>query len=110
MTAKSRSKMPDKPQTATRGKDAHKSAHGQAGTEAKIQGEGDYEAARRYDASAQAFAQSGKVDKAARDAKPASGGEDKAMRDAEQRGLAHSKGEDPALPHASRPAFEDLQD
>ena len=35
----------------------------------EVQGEGDYQAARRYDKSASEFAESGKVEEAARDAK-----------------------------------------
>jgi hypothetical protein len=38
----------------------------------RVQGEGDYDAARRYDKAAQDFAKSGKVDQAARDAAPES--------------------------------------
>ena len=37
----------------------------------KIQGEGNYDAARRYDKEQQAFAKSGKVDKAAHEAEAA---------------------------------------
>ena len=63
----------------------------------KVQGEGDYDAARRYDKSAREFAQSGKVDEAARDAKPTSPEEADALRQAETEGKSHAKGEDPAL-------------
>jgi hypothetical protein len=41
--------------------------------------------------------QSGKVDQAARDAKPKSEAEADEMRRAEQEGKSHAKGEDPAL-------------
>ena len=37
----------------------------------KNQGEGDYESARKYDAEQEAFAKSGKVDQAAKDAEAA---------------------------------------
>ena len=66
----------------------------------KLQGEGDYASDRRYTESAQAFAKSGTVEQAVRDAKPASPDEEKAMRRAEAVGESHSKGEDPALRHA----------
>ena len=36
----------------------------------QVQGEGDYEAGRRYDKAAREFAESGKVEPAARDAAP----------------------------------------
>lgn len=52
------------------------------------QGEGDRESARRYNEAQQKFVKSGKVDKAARDAK-----EDTA---AEQKGLSRAKEFDPA--------------
>ena len=41
----------------------------------RVQGEGDYDAARRYDKATTDFAKSGKVEEAARDAKPTSPGE-----------------------------------
>jgi hypothetical protein len=63
----------------------------------KIQGEGDYEAARRYDKGAHQFAESGKVGPAAGAAKPRSAAEEKEMSEAEKKGRARSKGEDPAL-------------
>ena len=62
-----------------------------------IQGEGNYDATRRYDKAATDFVQSGKVDQAARDARPKSDAEADAMRKAEQEGKSHAKGEDPAL-------------
>lgn len=68
----------------------------------KVQGEGDYESARRYDQAQQDFVKSGKVDEAARKAKPQSEAERKEMEQAEKTGLSHSKGEDPALPHSTK--------
>jgi hypothetical protein len=62
-----------------------------------VQGEGDYQAARRYDKAQRDFAQSGKVDKAAHDAHPADAKEAEEMRRAEREGRSHAKGEDPAL-------------
>jgi hypothetical protein len=62
-----------------------------------LQGEGNYEATRRYDKAAKDFAESGKVDDAARAAKPASPEEAEEMNQAERTGKSHSKGEDPAI-------------
>ena len=42
----------------------------------KIQGEGDYESARKYDAEQEAFAKSGKVDGAAKEAADALDGQE----------------------------------
>ena len=61
----------------------------------KVQGEGDYEAARRYDKSAQDFAQSGKVAEAARKAQPHDAKEAEELKRAEKAGKSRSKGEDP---------------
>ena len=61
----------------------------------QVQGEGDYEAGRRYDKSAREFAQSGKVTEAARKAKPRSAREAGEMKEAEVVGKSRSKGEDP---------------
>jgi hypothetical protein len=58
-----------------------------------VQGEGDYEAARRYDKAAQDFAKSGKVDRAAHDAAPESTEQADELRKAEDIGKSHSKGE-----------------
>jgi hypothetical protein len=59
----------------------------------KNQGEGDREAARRYNEDQQAFVQSGKVKQAAEDAK----GQDPAEAEAaEKAGKSHAKEFDPA--------------
>ena len=63
----------------------------------QIQGEGDYEAGRRYDKAAHEFAQSGKVERAAQDAAPGSDEEAEKMQQAEQAGKSHSKGEGPLV-------------
>jgi hypothetical protein len=77
---------------------------GQAQGTGNVQGEGDYEAARRYDKAAREFAESGKVEEAARDAKPTSPEEADELRQAEREGKAHAKGEDPLLNNpAKRP-------
>ena len=58
-----------------------------------VQGEGDYDAGRRYDKAAREFAQSGKVEPAARDAAPDSAAEAEQMQQAEENGKSRSKGE-----------------
>ena len=58
-----------------------------------VQGEGDYEAARRYDKAARDFAESGKVEPAAHEAAPESAAEADEMKRAEEAGKSHSKGE-----------------
>ena len=61
----------------------------------QVQGEGDYEAARRYDKAARDFTNSGKVADAARKAKPHGAHEADEMLEAERLGKSRSKGEDP---------------
>ena len=63
----------------------------------QVQGEGDYASDRKYTESVQSFVKSGKVEQAARDAKPASSEDEKDMQRAEVAAESHSKGEDPAL-------------
>ena len=64
----------------------------------KNQGEGDKESARKYNEATEAFAKSGKVDKAAKDAEKAlDGSEHDELLKAEQAGKARSTGEDPLL-------------
>lgn len=61
-------------------------------SKAKVQGEGDYESNRRYSESVKDFVESGKVDDAARNAKPQSQQEAAGMREAEKEGASHAKG------------------
>jgi len=61
------------------------------GDNSQVQGEGDYESDRRYTESVQDFVESGKVDAAARDARPATQQEAQDMRRAEQEGASHAK-------------------
>ncbi|MEP7099712.1 MAG: hypothetical protein ABI781_04340 [Burkholderiales bacterium] len=61
-----------------------------------LQGEGNYDATRRYDKAASDFAKSGKVDEAARAAQPGSAEEAEELKRAEDAGKSHAKGEDPA--------------
>ena len=65
-----------------------------------VQGEGDYKSADAYGKSVRSFVESGKVDEAASKAKPASPQEQEELLKAEREGVSHSKGEDPASPHA----------
>jgi hypothetical protein len=62
-----------------------------------IYGEGNYAASREYDDATRKYAQSGKVEQAARDAAPRSSKEAREMKDAEAEGKRHAKEEDPAL-------------
>jgi hypothetical protein len=65
-------------------------------SKSNVQGEGDYASAKKYNAQARAFAESGKVDQAARDAAPRNAQEKDAMRRAEAEGRAHAKSGDNA--------------
>ena len=67
----------------------------QPGQDSKVQGEGDYDAARRHRKDVEEFVQSGQVDQAARDAAPESAEQAAEMEAAERKGKAHSKGEAP---------------
>jgi hypothetical protein len=58
-----------------------------------IQGEGDYDSAKKYDEQARAFAESGKVEQAARAAAPRNAQEQEDMRRAEREGRSHAKGD-----------------
>ena len=67
----------------------------------EIQGEGDYKSARRYDERTRDFVEAGKVEAAARAARPASAAEQDEMIQAEKQGRARSKGEDRLLAKGS---------
>ncbi|HEY2864161.1 MAG TPA: hypothetical protein VGK37_11135 [Casimicrobiaceae bacterium] len=60
----------------------------------KVHGEGNYKAAREFDAAEAAFARSGRVDKAARDAAPKSPAEEAELARAEQAGRQPGRGDD----------------
>ena len=62
-----------------------------------VEGEGSYSGSKEYNERTKKFVQSGKVDKAARDAEPKSEEEKQAMQKAERIGKERAKGEDPAL-------------
>jgi hypothetical protein len=63
----------------------------------KVQGEGDYEAARRHRKRVSEFIENNDVEKAAVRAAPESAAEAAELEDAEAEGKSHAKGEDPAL-------------
>jgi hypothetical protein len=60
----------------------------------KVQGEGDYESAKKFDDQEAAFVRSGRVDQAARDAEPKSQREADEINQAEAEARSRSKGED----------------
>ena len=64
----------------------------------EIEGEGSYSGARQYNDGVKKTVQSGKVDRAARDAAEALQGDEAAeLKRAEEEGKRHSHGEDPQL-------------
>jgi len=63
----------------------------------KVHGEGNYKASRDYNEATKQFVESGRVEEAARRAKPANPDEAREIKQAEQRGKGRAKGEDPAL-------------
>jgi hypothetical protein len=65
----------------------------------EVQGEGDYEAARRYGKEVKDYVDSANIDKAAHDAAPKSPDEQREMDEAERAGRSHSKaGKEPDMP------------
>ena len=62
-----------------------------------LQGEGNYEASRRYRQRTEEFIESGKVDEAARNAVPDSAEEQRELERAEEEGRAKAAEEDPGL-------------
>lgn len=63
----------------------------------KVQGEGDYEAARRHRKRVSEFIENNDVEKAAVRAAPESAAEAEELKAAEEDGKERAKGEDPAL-------------
>jgi hypothetical protein len=68
-----------------------------ASGDTQVEGEGSYSGARQYDEATRQFVKQGKVDQAARAAKPKTSAEAAEMDAAEEAGRSHAKGEDPAL-------------
>jgi hypothetical protein len=71
-----------------------------------MQGEGNRTAARRYNEETTDFVRSGRVEQAAREARPAGADEARDMERAEAEGQSHARGEDPLLrkPADGKPA------
>jgi hypothetical protein len=65
--------------------------------DAPVQGEGDYEASRRFRKRTEEFLENNDVEKAAVRAAPESEAEAEDMEAAEAQGKSRAKGEDPAL-------------
>jgi hypothetical protein len=63
----------------------------------RMQGEGDYQSAHKFNELERKFVASGRVAAAARAAAPTSESERQEMIEAEQKGKRSAKGEDPAL-------------
>jgi hypothetical protein len=76
-----------------------------------VYGEGNYEASRKYDEATKKFVESGRVEQAARDAKPRNAREAAEMQRAEEAGLRRAKDTRPAVnePPTRRPAAKDPQ-
>jgi len=72
----------------------------------KIQGEGDYEATRRYRKRTEEFLENNDVEKAAFEAKPENAEQAEDLEAAEAAGKARAKGEDPALRRRESPNVE----
>jgi hypothetical protein len=70
-----------------------------AGGADKVQGEGDYDAARRYDEKLRDHVKNHDIEKEARDAEPSNPAEERELQHAEQKGKQRAKGEDPLLEH-----------
>jgi len=80
-------------------------------SKSRVQGEGDYASAKKYNEHAHEFAQSGKVEQAAREAAPRNAQEKEDMRKAEAEGRSHARGQgkveqDKGSPERSKPAKE----
>jgi len=74
--------------------------------EEKIQGEGDYEAARRFRKRSEEYVANNDVEKAALRAAPETSKEAEDMKAAEAAGKKRAKGEDPALRPRTAPRVE----
>jgi len=71
--------------------------------DSKVQGEGDYQATRRYRKRTEDYMKNNDVEKAALRAAPGSRAEADNMKAAEAAGKRRAKGEDPALRRRSAP-------
>lgn len=75
-------------------------------TKQKIQGEGDYEATKRYRKRTEEFLENNDVEKAAVRAEPETAEQAEDMAAAEAEGKRRAKGEDPALRRREAPNTE----
>ena len=82
--------LPTQPQSGSEGASEQSSG-------AALQGEGNYDAARRHRESVENFIVSGQVEAAAREAAPHDEAEARDLEAAEEEGKSHAKGEDPSL-------------
>ena len=84
--------------SSTQGTRSEPSNCGAAGgrQDAKVQGEGDYQATHRYQKEIGDFMQSADIDELAHEAAPRSKDEEQLLLSAEERGRERSKGDDPA--------------
>jgi hypothetical protein len=88
----------EKSDSADRQQQSGRSAAGGAQQrQQNVYGEGNYAASKQYNDATRDFAQSGRVEQAARDAAPRSDADARQMQAAEAEGKRHAKGEDPAL-------------
>jgi hypothetical protein len=69
----------------------------------KVEGEGSYSGSKDYNERTKKFVDSGKVDQAAKDAKPKNEQEAHEMQKAERMGKERAKEEDPALKKNQQP-------
>jgi hypothetical protein len=69
---------------------------GSGGPPSQVQGEGDYEAARRYREEVKQYLEHSNVDERARAAKPDSAKQERELALAEEQGKRRSRGDDPA--------------
>lgn len=74
-------------------------AGNQPKNKSEVQGEGDYNAARRYNEATREFVKDEDVAEVARDAEPQSERERQQLERAEQAGRQRAKDEDPLLDH-----------
>lgn len=72
----------------------------------KVQGEGDYEAARRFRKRTEEYIENNDIEKAALRAGPVTGQEAEDMQAAEAEAKRRAKGEDPALRRRDAPNVE----
>jgi hypothetical protein len=93
-----------RPMTASR-KNTPRSSDREAPAQRGEYGEGNYAATRRYNKATEHFVRAGRVDAAARQAKPRNPAEERALAAAEEAGRRRAKAEDPTVdrrPRASR--------